>query len=138
PNTSLLALKDENIHEMMLQPEQWQFQTVNDEYYARNTKARDVEWTYFYFGWNMREPFFSDQRVREAMSYAFNHQEMLDTLLYGLYQPSVGIFHPEAWMSADPPPKPYKQDLDKAEELLDAAGWVDNDGDGIRDKMVDG
>ena len=27
-----------------------------------------------------------------------------------------------------------KQDLDKAEELLDEAGWNDTDGDGIRDK----
>ena len=31
-------------------------------------------------------------------------------------------------------PQPYQQDLDKAEDLLDEAGWTDSDGDGIRDK----
>jgi peptide/nickel transport system substrate-binding protein len=35
-------------------------------------------------------------------------------------------------------PAPYRQDLDKAEDLLDAAGWKDSDGDGIRDKLIDG
>ena len=41
-------------------------------------------------------------------------------------------------MAPKNPPKPYTQDLDKAEELLDEAGWTDHDGDGIRDKMIDG
>ena len=31
-----------------------------------------------------------------------------------------------------------RRDLDKAEQLLDEAGWKDSDGDGIRDKVVDG
>ena len=35
-------------------------------------------------------------------------------------------------------PQPYKQDFDKAEDLLDAAGWTDSDGDGIRDKEING
>src|SRR5690606_8415221 len=30
------------------------------------------------------------------------------------------------------------QDLDLAEKLLDEAGWTDSDGDGIRDKLIDG
>jgi peptide/nickel transport system substrate-binding protein len=30
------------------------------------------------------------------------------------------------------------QDLDKAEQLLEEAGWTDSDGDGIRDKRIDG
>jgi peptide/nickel transport system substrate-binding protein len=34
--------------------------------------------------------------------------------------------------------KVIHQDLDKAEDLLDKAGWVDSDNDGIRDKIVDG
>lgn len=37
-----------------------------------------------------------------------------------------------------PPLKPYTQDLDKAAQLLDEAGWTDSDGDGIRDKLVNG
>jgi peptide/nickel transport system substrate-binding protein len=72
------------------------------------------------------------------MSYAYDHNEMLKTLNYGLYEPAAGIFHRSAWMAPKKPLEPYTQDLNKAEELLDAAGWTDSDGDGIRDKMIDG
>jgi len=138
PNTSLLALRAGEIEETMITAEQWMTdQTNNDEFYEKNTKATGVQWVSFHFDWNCKTPFFSDKRVRQAMSYAFDHDEMLDKLFYGLYEPSVGPFHPTAWM-APKDLKPYKQDLDKAEDLLDEAGWGDSDGDGIRDKMVGG
>ena len=44
--------------------------------------------------------------------------EMLDKLFYGLYEPGMGPFHPTAWMASKKDLKPYKQDLDKAEDLL--------------------
>jgi peptide/nickel transport system substrate-binding protein len=72
------------------------------------------------------------------MGYAFNHDEMLSKLCYGLYQPGNGIFHPGSWMAPKKPLPYYHQDLTKAEELLDEAGWIDHDGDGIRDKEIDG
>ena len=34
--------------------------------------------------------------------------------------------------------EPHAFDLDRAAELLEQAGWVDGDGDGIREKLVDG
>ena len=49
-----------------------------------------------------------------------------------------GIFHPTAWMAPEPALVPYTQDLDRAEDLLDEAGWIDHDGDGIRDKEING
>ncbi len=137
-NTTLLALKSGEIEESELGAEQWQTQTSGDDYYNHNTKITGPEWTYFYFGWNLKTPFFNDVRVRKAMSYAFNHQEMLRVLCYGLYQPCTGIYHPDAWMAPKKTPAPYHQDLDKAEDLLDAAGWNDSDGDGVRDKKING
>jgi len=138
PSVALLALKRGDLDELMLTPEQWETQTNDDEFYKNCTKAYGLEWVYFYFAWNCKTPFFSDVRVRKAMSYAFNHDEMLDKLLYGLYEPSTGIFHPTSRWSPQPPPKPFKQDFDKAEKLLDEAGWSDHDGDGIRDKQIGG
>lgn len=139
PTVALLALKKGDVDEMILNPEQWQTQTDNDDFYRLNTKAYGLEWVYFYFCWNTQTPFFSDVRVRQAMSYAFNYKEMLDKLLYGLYEPSSGEYHPSSpYYPADEPLQPYSQDLDEAEELLDEAGWTDSDGDGVRDKLIDG
>ena len=61
-NVSLLALKSGEIDELMLTPEQWTTQTSDDAYYARNTKARGLEWTNFQFTWNLDTPFFDDLR----------------------------------------------------------------------------
>ena len=140
-NTSLLAIKSGKIEDLELTPEQWRTQTDDNDFYGKNTKVTGRAWTFFYFGWNQDPqlaPFFCDVRVRQAMGYAFDHKEMLDTLCYGLYEPCAGIFHPTAWMAPKPPLKPYTQDLDRAEDLLDEAGWIDHDGDGIRDKKIGG
>ena len=138
-NTALLALKGGQIDEMQLRPEQWVSQTSGDDFYQRNTRVTAPEWTEFHFVWNMKSPFFEDKRVRTAMSYAFDYDELLNKICGGLYQPAVGPFHPSAWyFPKQDGPKPYHQDLDKAEDLLDAAGWKDTDGDGIRDKEING
>lgn len=138
PNTALLALKAGEIDEMVLTPEQWTTQTTKDDFYARNTKATDTEWVSFSFAWNIATPYFADRRVRRAMSYAFDHDRMLEKICFGLYEPCAGNFPPDAWMASKKKLDPYKQDLDKAEALLDEAGWVDHDNDGIRDKEIDG
>lgn len=137
-NIALLAMKNGEIDEMILTAEQWVTQTGDDDYYRLNTKISGLEWTYFGFNWNQKTAYFSDVRVRKAMAHAFDYREMLDKMFYGLYEQSNGMFHKGAWMAPKKPPAFYKQDLDKAEELLDAAGWDDHDGDGIRDKKIDG
>jgi peptide/nickel transport system substrate-binding protein len=138
-NTTLVGLKKGDIDEAILSPEQWQTQTSNDDFYRLNTKASGVEWVYYYFAWNMKTPFFSDVRVRKAMSYTVDYDELLNVICYGLYQQSNGLFYPTAWMAPKDPPLPYyKQDLDKAIALLEEAGWTDSDGDGLLDREVDG
>ncbi|MEZ6050677.1 MAG: peptide-binding protein [Planctomycetaceae bacterium] len=137
-NTALLALEKGEIDDLELNPEQWDTQTKDDEFYAHNTKAYGVGWGHAYIGWNLNVPFFSDKRVRQAMSYALDHEEMIENICYGVYEYGRGVYHPTAWMAPNPMPEPYHQSLDKAEELLDAAGWTDSDGDGIRDKEIDG
>lgn len=137
-NTALLAFKNGDIEDFEMMPNQWVTQTTDDEFYKECTKVRGVEWTYFYFGWNTKTPYFSDARVRKAMSYTMDYRELLEDLCFGLYEQSVGEFHPASRMAPLHPRTPYKQDLDKAEDLLDEAGWVDDDNDGIREKMIDG
>ena len=69
------------------------------------------------------------------MTYALDYNEMLNTICYGLYQPNQGTYHPTSWMFPKEGPQPIEQDLAKARQLLDEAGWIDTDNDGIRDKM---
>lgn len=137
-NTALLALKSGELDDLELNADQWQSQTVGDDFYKLNTKASGLEWTYFYFGWNNKSRFFKDRRVREAMSYAFDYDEMINKLFHGVYERCNGVFHREAWMAPKKPSTPYKHDPDRAEDLLRQAGWEDHDGDGTVDKELGG
>lgn len=135
-NTALLAVKAGDIEETILRPEQWTSQTNDDSFYRRNTKVTGKEWVDFHFVWNLKSRYFADKRVRWAMSYAMDHRELLETICHNLYAPGRGVYHPDSWMFPADGPSPIEQDLDKAETLLDEAGWFDSDGDGIRDKTI--
>lgn len=76
-------------------------------------------------------PFFSDERVREAFSYAVDRETI--AALYGhTGRPTSNILVSPA--NFESPNTSYEYNLDKAAALLDEAGWVDTNGDGIRDK----
>ena len=137
-NTALLALKSAKLETMVLNAEQWNGQTGGDEFYKHNTKASGAAWTSFHFCWNTKTPYFKDKKVRQAMSHAMDYKEMLETIWYGIYSPCRGNFHETSRMFPKDGPEPFQQDLDLAEQLLDEAGWDDSDGDGIRDKEING
>lgn len=82
---------------------------------------------------NLKHEPLEDVRVRQAISYAINRSDIAENVLYNVGEAAAGPFLPTmVW--ANKSLKPYSQDLKKADELLTAAGWVDTDGDGIRDK----
>jgi len=82
---------------------------------------------------NLKHEPLEDVRVRQAMSYAINRSDIAENVLYNVGEAAGGPFLPTmVW--ANKSLKPYSQNLEKADELLTAAGWVDTDGDGIRDK----
>jgi peptide/nickel transport system substrate-binding protein len=137
PGVSLIGLKGGEIDELQLTPEQWLKQTGDDEFYKNNTKAYDTEWVNFQFNWNCSRPFFSDKNCRWAMTYAFDHDEMLKKLRYGLDAPADGLFHPASPWHPTGKITYKKRDLEKAEKLLDEAGWKLGSG-GVREKVVDG
>ena len=74
----------------------------------------------------------ADPAMREALAYAVDKNEINDRLLGGLAQVANTFVSPSAWFYVDQTPATY--DPDKAREILEAAGWVDTDGDGIREK----
>jgi peptide/nickel transport system substrate-binding protein len=88
---------------------------------------------FFYIGWNEDTPFFSDRNVRLAMTYMINRRQIVDELLKGYGKIVTGPFYIFGPLN-DPNVQPWPYDLEYAKKLLDEAGWVDTDGDGIRDK----
>ena len=54
------------------------------------------------------------------------------------WRPATGPFPPGSWETSRRQAEPPRKDLDKAEALLDEAGWIDHDGDGVRDREIDG
>lgn len=132
----LLALKKGDLDEMqLLDPQLWTTQTTGDDFYRLNTKVMAAEWLTWSFQWNLKgNPFFGDLKVREAMGYAFDHDELLEKLRFGLDMPGIGAFHPDSPWRPEPMPEPRKQDLSRARGLLTEAGWRDTDGDGVLDK----
>lgn len=75
--------------------------------------------------------FFDDKTVREAFTYAIDREAI--AALYGEAGRPISniLVEPEVFRS---PNTSFTYDLDRAAALLDEAGWVDTDGDGIRDK----
>jgi ABC-type transport system substrate-binding protein len=88
-----------------------------------------------YVGWNAARPYFSDKRVRRALTHAFDRQRIIDNVYAGLGTVATGPFAPDS-PANDPEIKPIPFDLGAAKKLLAEAGWTDTDGDGIIDKEL--
>lgn len=92
---------------------------------------------YRYLGFNLKREFFQDHRVRRAIAHAVPVEEIIDKIYHKLASRLTGPFTPGSSASDDTlAPIPF--DLDQARALLDEAGWKDTNGDGTRDKVVNG
>ena len=75
-----------------------------------------------------RQDFFSDLRVRQAVSACIDRPALVSELLYNQSQVPVGFFPPDhPQYAADLPQIAY--DPAYGAQLLDQAGWLDHDGD---------
>lgn len=77
-------------------------------------------------------PIFTDVRVRKAIAMTMDRFTLVDKVLGGNAVVAVSEMDNSPWFNEDLEPYPY--DPEAAKALLDEAGWVDSDGDGIRDK----
>ncbi len=87
--------------------------------------------SYSFFGYNLRNPVLAIGEVREAISYAINRQEMLNSFFEGKGQIISGPFAPGSWAyNLDVKPLPFSPS--EANRLLDRAGFTERKKDGIR------
>ena len=92
---------------------------------------------YAFTGWANRGKFFNDKRVRRAMTLAANRVQweektFLNQCVFGTGPAFVQS--PEY----DDTVQPWRYDLTEAARLLDEAGWKDEDGNGVREKTIEG
>jgi peptide/nickel transport system substrate-binding protein len=80
-------------------------------------------------------PALLDPRVRQAISHAIDRKTIVDRVLAGLGKPAetLSVSPNPVWTPQIPPADQYTFDLAKANQILDAAGYKDTNGDGIRE-----
>lgn len=88
---------------------------------------------YTYAGWNSRIPELSDRRVRRALTQGTNRREILDAVLRGYGEVANSSVPPFHWAYTEEFADDLPYDAERAKQLLDEAGWIDRDGDGIRE-----
>ena len=134
--TTFLELETQGVDMTSLSPLEYTRQTNNNFFKTHYNKFKYPSFGYTYMGYNLTDPKFRDLRVRQALNYAVNKQEIIDTIFYGLARVITGPFMLDSWA--------YNKDIDpvpcdpaKAKRLLEEAGWVDLDGDGWIEKDGD-
>jgi peptide/nickel transport system substrate-binding protein len=93
-----------------------------------------AEGIYFNFDFG-GSPGAQDVNVRQAIAMAIDREAIVNDLLLGLTHVPETLWDPLAaggYVSPEIEPWPY--DPEAAKALLEGAGWVDADGDGIREK----
>lgn len=86
-----------------------------------------------FVAWNGRRETLSDARVRRALTLGVNREELVGALLQGYGEVANGTVPPFHWAFDPTMAAADAFDPDQAGALLDAAGWTDRNGDGIRE-----
>jgi len=133
PATKFLELKAGSVDSTDLTPIQYKKQTIDQDFNTKFNKYKYLNFGFTYLGYNLRKPLFADKRVRQAITYAINKQEIIDGVLLGLGQAATGPYKPGTW-AYNPNVRQYPFNPAKAKTLLAEVGWTDSDGDGILDK----
>ncbi len=89
--------------------------------------------SYTHICWNTTKPQLADPRIRRALATAIDRQTLIDVVYAGVGKMGVGPVLSEFWaFNGELEPLPY--DPQAAREVLEQAGWVDSDGDGILER----
>ena len=121
PNTSFLYLKQKKLDLGGLTPIQVDRQ-LDDNFRNNYTIMQKPSFSYTYLGFNLKNEKFKDIRVRKALSYAINRQELVDILFFGYGKVCNGPFLPGSFAYNDEV-ETITQNIQKAKELLKEAGY---------------
>ena len=131
--TMFLELRAEGVDYISLSPLQFKRQTGNKFFRENFQKFNFPSFGYTYLGYNLEDARFKDLKIRQAINYAIDKDEIIRGVLLGLGRVATGPFIPESW-AYNKDVRPIGYDPEKARALLEEAGWRDEDGDGILEK----
>ena len=132
--SQFLELLADNIDSMGLNPIQYaRIFPARPDLEKKIARYKELGNSYTYLGFNLKHKPFDDMRVRQAINYAIDKQELIDGVLLGLGEPVSSPYKPGTrWTNPDL--KPYPYNVEKAKTLLRQAGFEDRNGDGILDR----
>ncbi|MCM3318108.1 ABC transporter substrate-binding protein [Rummeliibacillus stabekisii] len=82
---------------------------------------------------NNKKEYMKDAKVRQALNYGLNRQQIIDTVYQGYGEVANIPIAPVSWAYNDEGVRKFNYDPKKAKELLDEAGWKVGK-NGIREK----
>jgi peptide/nickel transport system substrate-binding protein len=135
PNATVAwsALTRGEIDEMRISTEQFALGSADPEIRSRIVFHQFYELGYNFIAWNNRYEPLADAEVRRAFTMAIDRGAVVKHLYNGGARVMSGPFTVEQW-AFNPAVPPIPFDPDGARAALQAKGWVDRDGDGIREK----
>lgn len=134
PASQFMELMADNIDTMGLSPIQYaRIFPARPELNQNIARYKELGNAYTYLGFNLKHKPWDDKRVRLAINYAIDKQEIIDGVLLGMGEPIASPYKPGTRWS-NPELTPYPYDPAKAKALLKEAGFEDHDGDGILDR----
>ncbi|HAF01541.1 MAG TPA: peptide-binding protein [Methylophilaceae bacterium] len=133
-SAQFLELMADNIDSMGLDPIKYsRIIPARPELLAKLNLYKELGNSYTYMGFNLKHKPFDDTRVRKAINYAIDKQEIIDGVYLGLGINIASPYKPGTrWSNPDLQPYPYNPD--KARALLKEAGFKDDNGDGILER----
>jgi peptide/nickel transport system substrate-binding protein len=129
-STMFMELKAGGLDMMGLTPVQYRRETDSPQFNERYNKYLYPAFAYTYLGYNLRNPLFADNRVRQAITSAINKEEIIQGVLLGLGQTAHGPYKPGTW-AYNPHIKDFDYNPERAVRLLAEAGWREKNSDGI-------
>ncbi|MEM6378578.1 MAG: ABC transporter substrate-binding protein, partial [Bacteroidota bacterium] len=137
PNTALAALKAEEIDALSrFSPAEFESMQADSTGLRYDLEAVN-SFSWFFISINTDNPKLSDKRVRKALTYAFDVNEILNKLFLGYGTRVTSPVHPTQ-VHYNEQLKLIEQDFDQAKSLLAEAGWEDTNDNGIVDKEIEG
>ncbi|WP_297213355.1 MULTISPECIES: peptide-binding protein [Thermodesulfovibrio] len=129
PATMFLELRFGGIDFMGLAPAQYKHYGEKSDFKKYFNVYRYPSFGYTYIGYNLKNPLFTDKKVRQAIAHAVNKKEIIEGVLLGYGTPCTGPFPPASW-AYNPNVKDFEYSPTLAKRILEDLGWKAGD-DGI-------